>query len=410
MKLVAPLYAEHNPINGLMLEVLASAPSSPAEGWAYYDSTLHALRVRNASTWVSLTGGGGTLTSFTVQAPLVDTGTATDPDINMPAATSSAAGYMTTTFAAMLTDATDSNTNSKLVKRDGSGNFAASTITASYVSLGNAPTDGSHATNKTYVDNLVAGVAAHAAVVGASTGNLTLANEQTVDGVALVAGDRVLVKNQTSALENGIYLVVDSGSWTRAVDADTWADLVSLYVFVEQGTVNADSGFVCTVDPGGTLNTTSVTFVQFSQAGVITAANSNAAGYGVYDSKSGTVISFFGINVGSNKLTIAMGGTGSKEIRLDVAEANLTLSNLGGSVTAAQNGALRYATAVGDGSSTSITVTHNLGTRDCTVAVYLASSPYTVVLADVAMTTTNTVTVAFSTAPTTNQYRVVVTG
>jgi hypothetical protein len=91
-----------------------------------------------------------------------------------------------------------------------------------------------------------------------------------IDGVTVSVGDRVLVKDQSSAAENGIYLVA-SGSWTRATDADAWTELVSAFVFVESGTANGNNGYTCTVAAGGTLGSTAVTWVQFSGAGQITA-------------------------------------------------------------------------------------------------------------------------------------------
>jgi hypothetical protein len=80
----------------------------------------------------------------------------------------------------------------------------------------------------------------------------------------------VLVKNQTAAAENGIY-VAAAGTWSRSSDANTWDELVSAFVFVEGGTTNDDSGWVCSISPGGTLGVTAVTWVQFSGAGQITA-------------------------------------------------------------------------------------------------------------------------------------------
>ena len=78
------------------------------------------------------------------------------------------------------------------------------------------------------------------------------------------------VKDQSTSANNGIYLVASS-SWTRTTDADSWTELVAAFTFVEKGTTNADSGWICTVDAGGTLGSTSVTFAQFSGAGQITA-------------------------------------------------------------------------------------------------------------------------------------------
>lgn len=104
----------------------------------------------------------------------------------------------------------------------------------------------------------------------ATTANITLSGTQTIDGVAVSAGDRVLVKDQSTASENGIY-VVDSGAWSRSSDADTWDELISAFTFVEEGTTNADTGWLCTVNQGGTLGTSNVTWVQFSSPGVIQA-------------------------------------------------------------------------------------------------------------------------------------------
>jgi len=133
------------------------------------------------------------------------------------------------------------------------------------------PTAAQDAATKNYVDLAVQGLDPKQSVKAASTANIaTLSGTMTIDGVALVAGDRVLVKDQTSSAQNGVYVVAAS-TWARAADMDAWGELVSAYLFVEQGTVNADVGFLCTVDAGGTLGSTAVTFVQFSGAGQIVA-------------------------------------------------------------------------------------------------------------------------------------------
>lgn len=134
------------------------------------------------------------------------------------------------------------------------------------------PSASTDAATKNYVDSVAQGLDVKTSVVAATTANITLSAPQTIDGISVIAGDRVLVKNQTTASANGIY-VVAAGAWTRAVDADTWAELISAFVFVERGTINADTGYVCTVDPGGTLNSTNVTFAQFSGAGTYVAGN-----------------------------------------------------------------------------------------------------------------------------------------
>lgn len=134
------------------------------------------------------------------------------------------------------------------------------------------PTSAQDAATKAYVDATKQGLDVKDSVHVATTANITLSGTQTVDGVALLAGDRVLVKNQTTASENGIYDVVSGGAWTRSTDANTSAKVTAgMFVFVEEGTSNADSGWVLTTDSPITLGTTSLAFTQFSGAGQITA-------------------------------------------------------------------------------------------------------------------------------------------
>jgi hypothetical protein len=131
------------------------------------------------------------------------------------------------------------------------------------------PTTALQLATKQYVDSVAQGLSTKAPVLCATTTNITLSGEQTIDGVTTSAS-RVLVKNQSTASQNGIYLS-GSGAWTRTTDANTWNQLVSAYVFVETGSTQADTGWVCTSDPGGTLEVTAVTWVQFSGAGTYSA-------------------------------------------------------------------------------------------------------------------------------------------
>jgi hypothetical protein len=132
------------------------------------------------------------------------------------------------------------------------------------------PTTDTDASTKAYVDSVAQGLDTKASVVAGTTANITLSGTQTVDGVVLVAADRVLVKNQTDPAENGIYLCA-AGAWTRTTDMDTWAEVPGAYVFIEGGTTLADTGWVCTSNAGGTIGTTAITWAQFSSSGSYTA-------------------------------------------------------------------------------------------------------------------------------------------
>lgn len=137
-----------------------------------------------------------------------------------------------------------------------------------------APVAGSDAVNKDYADALANGLSWKTSVIAGTTANITLSGPQTIDGVAVVAGQRVLVKNQTATQDNGIY-VVNAGAWVRATDMDSTTpvnEINGAAVFVEQGTLNADTAWV-QIDDVVTLGTDPVQFVQFAGAGAYTAGN-----------------------------------------------------------------------------------------------------------------------------------------
>ena len=159
-----------------------------------------------------------------------------------------------------------------------SGQAAALAMNSQKITGLATPTADGDAATKSYVDSVAQGLSAKDAVRVATTANGTLssafANGQTVDGITLATGDRILIKNQTAGAANGIYTVNASGAPTRAVDFDANAEVAKgAYVFVEEGTTNADAGFVLTTDGAITLGTTALAFTQFSGAGDITAGD-----------------------------------------------------------------------------------------------------------------------------------------
>jgi len=143
------------------------------------------------------------------------------------------------------------------------GAFTSGTVAA-------APTGATDIANKQYVDYYAAGLSWKAPVTVASTANIpTLSGLLTVDTITLVAGETVLVKNQSTAADNGIY-VASSGAWTRSIGADVWDEFIGAIVFVVEGT-QAGSAWFCTAQPGGTLGTTAINWSNFSVASTYTA-------------------------------------------------------------------------------------------------------------------------------------------
>jgi hypothetical protein len=240
------------------------------------------------------------------------------------------------------------------------------------------PTNPQDAASKNYVDAGIRGLSWKDAVRAASTGNLTLSGTQTVDGVALVANDRVLAKDQTAQAQNGVY-VVAAGAWSRAVDADSPGELEGMSVAVTEGTVNKGRQYAlgsATVTPI-VVGTSTIAFAQVGGGGGTT-----------YTAGNGLTMTGTDINIGA--------GTG-----ILVAADSISVDS---SVVPR-----KYAASVGNGSLTSLPVVHNLATRDVQVTVF-DNSTFDEVIVDTVHTDANTVTLVFATAPGTNAYRVVVIG
>ena len=126
------------------------------------------------------------------------------------------------------------------------------------------PSSNSDAATKVYVDNLVTGLKTRIICRAATTANITLSsdlqNGDTLDGITLATGNKVLVKDQSDATENGIYDVVASGTATRNTDYDTVAELAGQLVIIQEGTSNADKFFLCTTDNSGSIGSVNITF------------------------------------------------------------------------------------------------------------------------------------------------------
>ena len=313
-----------NELLNAIIQNLATAPSDPFEGQIYCNTTDHNVYIYLNSAWetwinaavLGAASGVATLnaSSLVVQNPA--NAVTTPAADKIPLANASGKidnGWLNTgTGNGIDADKVDGQDGTYYLNRaNHSGTQLASTIsdfttevvksrldqmaapTAS-VSFNNqfltnvkTPVNGTDGANKDYVDAQSQGLDPKPSVKAASTANIaSMSGPLTVDGVSLVAGNRALVKNQTLPEENGIY-VVQAAAWTRASDADTWSELVSAYVFVEEGTANKDSGWLCTADSGGTLGTSAIDWVQFSQAGTTNGANVGTGAIGVFKQKNG---------------------------------------------------------------------------------------------------------------------------
>jgi hypothetical protein len=288
----------------------ATAPGTPVAGQMYFDTADSTLYWYDGTTWVSASGGfepeelpdasattKGVLLltndlEGSAEAPTVvnlhlaqDTAignkltSVTDPTAAQDAATKNYVDGAITTNA--TPDATALVKGKLQLTNDLDGSAAAPTVVDLHLGQDTAinnkltdltdPTNDQDAATKGYVDGKATGLTVHEPVAAATTANITLSGAQTIDGVAVVAGNRVLVKDQTNAADNGIYIVA-AGAWTRATDMASWGDVANAYVWVESGSTQGDSGWVVgAINPNGVIGTDDIPWVQFSSAAEITA-------------------------------------------------------------------------------------------------------------------------------------------
>lgn len=325
-KFLTPIDLTKNEIQNAVIQNLGSAPSSPVAGQFYYDTSTGKFNYRNASAWVDPTARAnhsGTQLAATIS----------DFDTQV----------RTSTINQMTAPTADFSMNTHKITNVTDGTGAQDAATYGQLQA--------IANGRDFKD----------AVRVASTANVaTLSGLLTIDGVTVVAGDRVLLKNQTTGSQNGIYSAA-SGTWTRATDADSSAKVTSgMSVMVEEGTANGDTQWTLTTNNPITLATTALVFAQ-TGAGT------------TYTQGTGIAIS---------------GGS----IAIDPAVVSR-----------------KYASNIGDNSATSIAVTHSLGTLDVIVQVVEISTGATVEC-DVVRNSTSQVTLGFAVAPTTAQFRVLVQG
>lgn len=215
------------------------------------------------------------------------------------------------------------------------------------------------AVTKAQLDAAVQGYKWKEPARAATTANITLSGVQTIDGVSIVAGDRVLVKNQTTGSANGVYLAA-VGTWIRATDFDAASEVLGAAVFVSEGMTQGNQVWLMTTDAPINIDTTALVFAQVGGGASYTAGNGILITGGV---------------VSVNPAVVAR----------------------------------KMSATIGDGTATTISVAHNLNTQDIVVSVRDASSNAGV-LCDWVANGVNTAQLTFAVAPTTGQYRVTITG
>lgn len=223
------------------------------------------------------------------------------------------------------------------------------------------PVAASDACTKAYVDAAIAGLDWKPNVRAASTANVALTGLQTIDGISLANGERVLLKNQTAASENGIW-VVSSGAWARAADASAGTLTAETAVFVGEGTAQKNTQWQLSTPDPISVGSTALTFIQFG-------ASTTYTGDGATVNIVGTVVS---------------------------------------AIISGNNGLVRkFAQSIGDGATTALAVTHNLGTTDVTIGVFEVATGNEVGC-DKTRTSGNVVTLGFAIAPAAASLRVVI--
>ena len=275
---------------------------------------------------------------------------------------------------------TNSTINSSVI---GGSVPAAATFTSMATTSGtvaNTAANPTDLTNKAYVDMVVQGYQIKAEAQCATTGNITLSGLQTIDGYTTLAGDRILVKNQTNQANNGVY-VAASGAWARSSDCNTYASLVSAFIFIQNGSTQQNSGWVCTIPASGTLGTTPITWSQLASAASyfagtgltlssytfsITNTGVSANSYGSASSVGTFTVNAQGqlTSAGSTAISIAPSQINAAIPNSSLANSSVTFNGVsvalggGGTITAAAPFALTFGTGLTGGSyngSTAIT-------------------------------------------------------
>jgi len=224
---------------------------------------------------------------------------------------------------------TNSTINSTTIGATTPSTGVFSNVATTTGTISTAPSANTDIVNKQYVDAVAQGLNPKQAVKCATTADITLSGLQTIDTYTTLAGDRVLVKNQSTQSQNGIY-IAGAGAWTRATDMDVWSEVPGAYTVILNGSANINTGWVSNSADTGTINVTAITFVQFS-------------GTGTYYAGTGLSLAANTFSITNTGVTAATKGSASKTVTAtvnaqgqltsltdqDIAIANTQVSGLG---------------------------------------------------------------------------------
>ena len=274
----------------------------------------------------------------TVTSTMIADGTIVDADINASAAIAlsklatdplARANHTGTQTASTISDFDTQVRTSKVT--DLTAPTSSFSMNSQKITNVATPTSDNDAANKAYVDAAITNVNIHESVVAATTGNVNLNNavdnNKVLDGVTIKTGDRILVKNQNTTSQNGIYIVASNGAPTRATDYDAAGEVsAGDFIFVENGTVNANTGWVQTYHVV-TVGTDPISFTQFSGAGTYTAGNGLTLTGTTFSINTGTTVDLSTAQTLTNKTLTSPTITGTGAI------AGTFTGNLTGNVT-----------------------------------------------------------------------------